>query len=449
MKINQKKLGIWVISLSLCLTTWVGTERVYAEEPSPSTEPSPSPEQPKDDVNIALSEESIEIEVGKSKEVTATVTGGDGSDTSVTWKVLKGSEAIKITTDNTKITVEGVQKGTAEISATANADGKATTTLKVTVKEKEPEKSTDATLKSLKIVNATLDPDFSPETFEYTITSTSSNRPYIDEKGTETNDPKATKKINASADGSSFEVVVTAEDGKTTKTYKITKKTEESTSVNLKSLKVNGYSLNEAFSSSRTNYTLEIPYEAEDVSIEVGKEDDRAKVSITGASGLKVGKNEVKITVQNTSGNSKVYTITVTRAAKEENTSEEEKATSSSLNQTSNITDATIDENEDGRSNHTLQYILVSIGCLILFLIGGLGIYFYFKTSVKDEEKKKKEKDKKQEKDGKEEPKKEPIKELEKTREFTDLEKAAENKKRALENNEAVNKEIEDLFDDE
>lgn len=444
------------MSVSLWLTPWVITDKIYAVEPSPSaseeptTSPTPSetPTEPKNDLDINLSESSVEIEVGSTKEVTATVTGTDITDTSVSWKILSGNDTIKITQEDTKVIIEGVKAGSAEISVTANADGQTKKTLKVTVKEKEKEKSNDATLKSLKIVNATLDPTFSPDVFNYTMTVTSNNRPYIDEKQTETNDPKATKKVNASVDGNTFEIIVTAEDGETTKTYKITKKQEETVSVNLKSLKVNGYTLNEPFSSSRTNYTLEIPYEAEDISIDVGKENANAKVTITGATGLKVGKNEVKITVQNNTGDSKTYIIIVTRAAKEES-EEKDKTASVTSNPSSSITNKKDDSSSNSSAkNHMLQYILVTIGCLILLAIGALGIYFYCKTAVKG---KPSSKDKtKQESEKEMNPvKKETTKELERTREFTDIEKAAENKKRALENDQNVRKDIEDLFDDE
>lgn len=456
MKTKAKKIGLWIMSISLWITPWMITDRICAVEPSPSASvepseppesektPEPSPQETPEEPTIVLSEESIEIEVGSTKEVTATIKGTNVSDSSVTWKVLSGNDVIKITQEDTKVIIEGVKKGEAEIDVTANANGIKSKTLKVTVKEKEPEKSNDATLKSLKIVNATLDPAFSPDTLDYIMTVTSNNRPYIDEKNTEPNHPKATMKINASVDGNTIEIIVTAEDG-TTKTYKITKKQEETVSVNLKSLKVNGYTLNEPFSSSRTNYTLEIPYEAEDISIEVGKENAKAKVTINGATGLKVGKNEVKITVQNDTGNSKVYIITVTRAAKEES---EDKVASVTTNNSSNITGGKEDQSDNlSEKNHLLQYILVTIGCLILFAIGALGIYFYCRTSMKGKNPSKGKSSK--EKDEEENLIKEPTRELERTREFTDVEKAAENKKRALENDRDVRKNIEDLFDDE
>jgi len=254
-------------------------------------------------------------------------------------------------------------------------------------------------------------------------------------------------------------------------------KNKEKESLNLKSLKVKGYTLNEPFSSSRTGYTVDIPYEAEDVTIEVEKQSNNVKTEIKGATNLKVGRNQVTVTVKDNSGNSKVYTITVIRATKEEKETKK-KPTSHVVSKASSSL-----KPSSTRKNHTLEYAFVTIGCLTLFSIGGLGIYFYIITSGKDKNKKKEKKEKKKsatkkiakEKETKNEKIEEekvetPIievpsdddDELGKTIEFTERPTKLEEKKEIpkiqevkketptnLKKESAILKEVEDLFDDE
>ena len=236
----------------------------------------------------------------------------------------------------------------------------------------------------------------------------------------------------------------------------------EKESLNLKSLKVKGYTLNEPFSSSRTGYTVDIPYEAEDVTIEVEKQSNNVKTEIKGATNLKVGRNTVTVTVRDDAGNSKVYTITVIRATKEEKTT--------SKNPTSHVVSQASSSLKpmSTRKNHTLEYVFVTIGCLILFAIGGLGIYFYIKTSDKDKKKKAEKKQKTAKKTVKEKVVKEEVEkeekietpmievssddELGKTIEFIEEAKKIEDRKQTppdLKNESAILKEVEDLFDDE
>ncbi len=263
-----------------------------------------------------------------------------------------------------------------------------------------------------------------------------------------------------------FSINITAKENESNTSKEDKDKDNEKESLDLKSLKVKGYTLNEPFSSSRTGYTVDIPYEAEDVTIEVEKQSNNVKTEIKGATNLKVGRNQVTITVKDNAGNSKVYTITVIRAKAEEKqaskrpTSHAVSKASSSLKPMST------------RKNHTLEYVFVTIGCLILFAIGCLGIYFYIKTSGKDKSKKKEKKLKTTEEKLVKEEEKDKVKvnekvkvespivevtpdqedELGKTIEFTEYPKKVEEKKDTptdLKKESAVLKEVEDLFDDE
>jgi len=259
-------------------------------------------------------------------------------------------------------------------------------------------------------------------------------------------------------------ITITTKDNETSTSSKEEKddkdknKDKEKESLNLKSLKVKGYTLNEPFSSNRTGYTVDIPYEAEDVIIEVEKQSNNVKTEIKGATNLKVGRNTVTVTVKDDAGNSKVYTITVIRATKEEKvikknpTSHVVSQVSSSLKPVST------------RKNHTLEYVFVTIGCLILFAIGGLGIYFFIKTSGKDKQKKKEKKERTIKKESKAKKIEEKVEtpmvevssnqddELGKTIEIKEEIQKVEKKQETptnLKQESAILKEVEDLFDDE
>ncbi len=87
----------------------------------------------------------------------------------------------------------------------------------------------------------------------------------------------------------------------------------------LKSLKVNGYSLSPSFSASTTSYSLEVPFETQKLNITAVPSDSNAKVvSVKGNSNLSVGNNTVTVIVQAQNGTQKTYTIAVTRLEGEE-----------------------------------------------------------------------------------------------------------------------------------
>ena len=88
---------------------------------------------------------------------------------------------------------------------------------------------------------------------------------------------------------------------------------KDASNLNLKSLKINGYALNEVFDYNTLHYTASIPYEVDTITVAATPIDNAANVDITGLTNLKVGENTVTITVSDKAGNSKKYTIVVTR----------------------------------------------------------------------------------------------------------------------------------------
>ncbi len=87
-----------------------------------------------------------------------------------------------------------------------------------------------------------------------------------------------------------------------------------SNNANLKSLSISGVKFSPSFSSKRTSYTASVLYETTKVNVTAKVSDGGAKVtSVEGNNDLKVGKNNVVVTVQAADGTQKKYTITVTR----------------------------------------------------------------------------------------------------------------------------------------
>lgn len=403
MKKLKNKLGKFVFTSFVFLSLIGMPLMVFAEEenpgvspsPSPTAEPSPEPTPTQNPTKVVLNKTSLELTVGESEQLTATI-GEDASGTNINWDSNQKDVA---SVENGK--VKALKAGTATIIAKSNSTG-LSATCTVTVKE-AVKLSDDATLSGLEITGAKITPAFSPKIEKYTLELTSeTTRPNIEpkyKKGQKViiSPSLSDLKISDFTNGTRIRVVVTAENGKDTKTYELVVSKPENKSLNLKSLKVKGYTLNEAFSAGRTGYTVDIPYEAEDVTIELATESEDVQTEVKGATNLKVGKNEVTITVKDNSGEKKIYTITVTRAAKDDEKDKEKEVVTSHKTSTNALA-----SEEKNYPSHTLKYVLVTIGCLILFAIGGIGIYFYAKTSVKDKKNKRK-KDKNTKNDSKEE----------------------------------------------
>ena len=110
-------------------------------------------------------------------------------------------------------------------------------------------------------------------------------------------------------------VKVTAPSG-ATKTYTITvnRKDNRSTNNNLANLSISGASLDQSFDPNNTNYTAKVPYETETANINATPQDGKARVSISGNSGLVSEEtSNVSVTVYAENGAAKTYTIAVTR----------------------------------------------------------------------------------------------------------------------------------------
>lgn len=95
----------------------------------------------------------------------------------------------------------------------------------------------------------------------------------------------------------------------------VTEPVQKSDNNNLSSLQVSPGTLSPAFSVSTTSYSISVGENVTKVSVTAVAEDGKASVSLNGVqNNIKPGTNTIKITVTAENGNTKVYSITVTRA---------------------------------------------------------------------------------------------------------------------------------------
>lgn len=87
----------------------------------------------------------------------------------------------------------------------------------------------------------------------------------------------------------------------------------KSDNTNLKSLKVDVEGLSPEFDKNITEYYLIVDLTIEEVNVEAVPEDEKSKITITGNSDLQEGENTVKILVKAENGNTKTYTINITK----------------------------------------------------------------------------------------------------------------------------------------
>ena len=278
------------------------------------------------------------------------------------------------------------------ISCTANGAGQTSISLngKVTINDEEKDVDvngttitvrnlgTDASLKSLKIPNASMTPEFRSDIYEYKANV--KDLTSIDITASP-NDGNAKVSISDNYKAlqkgeNKITIQSTSEDGGSTLTYTInvtltmtpTKEELALIDTTLKSLTISGYKLD--FNPSEKKYYLTVPYATTKLSIKAVPTNEKAEVAVVGNSKFTVGKNTVKINV--TAADKKTtdtYQIVVTR-------SEQEKE----------IIQTCPDETS------TTEWIIFSSCMLLTFTLGIILGYFLCKKDVLKHIFKKKEK---------------------------------------------------------
>lgn len=228
-----------------------------------------------------------------------------------TFKVKSGLSA------GTKLTVSVKDLVTSDGKADTNVGTVSYTTTIL------PPKSTDNTLKSLTVSNATISPAFSPN-----VTSYTASVPYEVSKldlSYKTNDSKATVSVSnptLTVDGTTkVTITVTSESG-SSKIYTITVTRAQdpnyvpSGNNDLSGITVNGFLLSPAFQADQTTYMVWLPYETDSIQVSGTAADKKASVEVVGGSNLVAGAdNEVKVICTAENGEKKTYTIIAKRAA--------------------------------------------------------------------------------------------------------------------------------------
>lgn len=383
MKKQYKLFSIIVATILFFTPCFVSAEpENTTPEPTPSVSPTPEPTPspsptPSEEITLKLDKKEAKLDAGKTITLTATVSS---TDSTIEWE--SSNEDIATVNQNGVVTAKEGVAGDVVITATVKGTTVSDTCTIAVLRNI----GKDATLKNLSIKNGDLDQPFKSDVFKYKVkvSATTNSLVFMNIETTDSRAKSLTTNNNKISNGDIVKIVVTAEDGTTSKTYEF-EIIKGAPSVALKSLKINGYALNESFNADTLRYTATIPYEIDTLTIEAPPEGENAKVTITGNTNLKLGANTIKVTVTDEDGNSRTYEIIVTR---------DEKVTIDE-NPSSIISSGTDDNSatapDNNKSNSTknnsddsfLKYVIVSIACFILFAIGGIGIYFYVKTSPK------------------------------------------------------------------
>lgn len=305
-------------------------------------------------------------DVNNSNPIVIKKTGGElTSDTSIATIVFTAKQGAKSGDANLTLTSS---------ECTPNCENPQSSMVKVVAL------SSDATLSSLKIPNATLSPKFDKNITEYTTTIQDITEITVNAIASDSN-----AKImisdnykNLQKGDNDIKITVTSEDGKATKTYlikvklKMTPTDEEilKASANLIDLKVQGYNID--FTKELKKYTLTVPYKVTKLKINAEAENKNATVEITGNNKFLVGRNAVKINVTSEDEqNKETYTLNVIRSKQKKKI---------------------VQTCPDTTSNR--EWIMFTICTLLTFTLGiVLGYYLSKKEVLKKIFKKKEEKD--------------------------------------------------------
>ena len=227
---------------------------------------------------------------------------------------ISAMQNITLAFNNTKIGNEDVTPDSTSISLRG--------------KEQEHVGSSDATLKSVKFSQGTLDKAFNKDVTSYTIYGIADTVNSItlsdyscDNCGLEIDGGKSVSgsKILLNNGENKVLLKVTSEDNenKNTYTFNIIKGKTGFNSAKLDSLSFDKYTLEPEFSADVNEYTLSVPNEITNLNnfIKYNTADSEAKVEITGLDNFQVGSNALIIKVTNRSEEETItYTITVNRA---------------------------------------------------------------------------------------------------------------------------------------
>ena len=288
-------------------------------------------------VNVDLTEDWIEnsskeVKITAKSKGTATITIKAEDVSTTDAKEITGSKEIKITVLENENSSSGANNTTANNSnSSSNNNNKPTT----------QEKSSEARLRDFGITPNDFS-GFKRDKYEYNVevpNNVAEVEVYARTLDSNAKVRSGTGKVSLNEGQNKVEVVVVAEDGKTTKTYTLnitrqsaetpaepeteptTQPTTEPTTENtneeklgLSSLTVNQMNLKPNFSTDTYEYTIELTQDINSLEIEAKSNKDTAIVEIFGNENLQQGENLITIIVSDTSSEENtIYQITVNK----------------------------------------------------------------------------------------------------------------------------------------
>lgn len=281
-----------------------------------------------------------------------TSTGGTGKGTATISNALQEGGTTSLATftfkapkveKDTKYTIKFVATGMGDenLSPVPNSEATATITVKapVVTPPTQPEtpttpttppatvtKSSEARLKNFGIKPNDFS-GFKRDKFEYTteVPNSVSEVEIYAEKLHDKATVQGTGKVSLKEGNNTFEVKVTAEDGKTTKTYKLTikRKTaaeeqEAQGEARLSSLGVKPEKYDfEGFNKDKTEYSVQIPENINEIEVYATAVNPNAQITGTGIITLEEGESTLEIVVISENGTKKTYSINVIRTEAE------------------------------------------------------------------------------------------------------------------------------------
>lgn len=232
-----------------------------------------------------------------------------GDVNKVTIEVNAEHSLTKVVGDGEKTLVSGTNNFT--IGVTAEDGSTSTYTISII-----REKGSDATLKSLDVLEGTLSPEFesNQEIYDVEVSSEINSLTLNPVLSASTSKYRVTGNSNFKTGKNVVYITVTAEDG-TRKTYVINVMKKANDNNYLSDLVLDQYDLSTEFNKETENYYIDLDRSVTQIEVSATPEDSKAKVSNTGVYNLKVGYNQIDILVTSQSGLIRTYTLHITVAA--------------------------------------------------------------------------------------------------------------------------------------
>lgn len=297
--------GTYTVTLSGDITDATGTVTqinksititVKENVPTPEPEPEPTPTPTPDPTPTPEPEQEKEPSF-KSTNQTVYATGNINLRSS--WST--SSSATRVSKD-TEMTLTGTssEKINGYIWYRVSYNGQTkyvASSLVTTTKPEDEDEKTNANLKSLEVEGFSISPSFSASTLEYTMQVEMDTEKL--KVNAQAESEKATVKIEGNetiVEGENIvKVIVTAEDGTTTKTYTI-KVTKQEKVFGLKSLNIKDTDISDMFKTDVYEYSINIK-NIDQLDIEAVATEEDATIEILGNENLQEGENIITIIV--------------------------------------------------------------------------------------------------------------------------------------------------------